>query len=302
MADITQIKHHIRSVNETHQITKAMELISVSKMRRMMTKQAFGSVYFDSVRSTVKDILLHSADVQNKYTRKREGGRAAYIVIAGDKGLAGAYNNTVLSLAWEHMQQYPMRYVITVGQMARTFFESRQQTIDLEFTHAVANPTMHDARGIAADILDLYDQNLMDVVYIVYTHLKSASNCVPQVVKLLPVAEEDIDSPVRQTFHGEITYDPSPKDVLNVMVPQYLVGVIYTTLIDSSASENASRMLAMSSANKNAEKMLSALQLEYNRVRQSAITSELLDLTTNKFFYDDSSSGGGRQDEGQFGL
>lgn len=300
MADITQIKHHIRSVNETHQITKAMELISVSKMRRMMAKQSFGSVYFDSVRATVKDILQHSTDVRNKYTQKREGGRAAYIVIAGDKGLAGAYNNNVLDLAWEHMQQYPVHYVITVGQMARAFFESRQQSIDLEFTHAVANPTMHDARGMAADILSLYDQNLMDVVYLVYTHLKSASSCEPQVVKLLPVAEEDIDAPVRNTFRGEITYDPSPREVLEVMVPQYLVGLIYTTLVDSAASENASRMLAMSSANKNAEKMLSALQLEYNRVRQSVITSELLDLTTNKFFYDDSSAGGGRQDEGQF--
>ena len=123
MADITAIKHRIKSINDTHQITKAMELISVSKMRKMMNKQAYSALYFDSVRYTVKDILRHSSDVRNKYTTPRGGGRAAYVVIAGDKGLAGSFNNNVLNLAWQHMQKYPVHYVVTIGQMARAFFE-----------------------------------------------------------------------------------------------------------------------------------------------------------------------------------
>ena len=292
MADITAIRHRIKSIGDTHQITKAMELISVAKMRKMTEKQAFSSLYFDSVRYTVKDILRHSADVQNKYTALRGGGRAAYVVIAGDKGLAGAFNNNVLNLAWEHMQRYPVHYVITIGQMARAFFEAKRQPVDLEFTHAVASPTLHDARGIVRDILDLYDKNLMDEVYVVFTHMHSASDYAPDVVKLLPIEEKEIRADVNTTFSGDICYDPSPHEVLEVLVPQYLIGLIYTALIHSASGEHAARMVAMSSANKNAEKMLSELGLAYNRLRQGAITSELLDLTSGKFFYENTVHGG----------
>ncbi|HIZ09039.1 MAG TPA: ATP synthase F1 subunit gamma [Candidatus Borkfalkia avicola] len=284
MADITEIRHRIKSIQDTHQITKAMELISVAKMRKAVQKQAFSSVYFDSVRYTLKDILRHSSDVRNKYTVHRPDKRTTYVVIAGDKGLAGAFNNNVLNLAWEHMQRRPVHYVVTIGQMARAFFESRQQSVDLEFTHAVASPTLHDARGITRDILDLYDRNLMDEVYVVFTRMRTTSLHEPTLVKLLPIEEQDIEADVKNTYTGEICYDPSPKEVLDVLVPQYLVGTIYSTLIHSAACEHAARMMAMSNANKNAEKMLDTLSLAYNRQRQSAITTELLDLTSGRFF------------------
>ena len=284
MADITEIRHRIKSIQDTHQITKAMELISVAKMRKAVQKQAFSSVYFDSVRYTLKDILRHSSDVRNKYTVHRPDKRTTYVVIAGDKGLAGAFNNNVLNLAWEHMQRRPVHYVVTIGQMARAFFESRQQSVDLEFTHAVASPTLHDARGITRDILDLYDRNLMDEVYVVFTRMRTTSLHEPTLVKLLPIEEQDIEADVKNTYTGEICYDPSPKEVLDVLVPQYLVGTIYSTLIHSAACEHAARMMAMSNANKNAEKMLDTLSLPYNRQRQSAITTELLDLPAGRFF------------------
>lgn len=284
MADITEIRHRIKSIQDTHQITKAMELISVAKMRKAVQKQAFSSVYFDSVRYTLKDILRHSSDVRNKYTVHRPDKRTTYVVIAGDKGLAGAFNNNVLNLAWEHMQRRPVHYVVTIGQMARAFFESRQQSVDLEFTHAVASPTLHDARGITRDILDLYDRNLMDEVYVVFTRMRTTSLHEPTLVKLLPIEEQDIEADVKNTYTGEICYDPSPKEVLDVLVPQYLVGTIYSTLIHSAACEHAARMMAMSNANKNADKMLDTLGLEYNRLRQSSITTELLDLSSGRFF------------------
>ena len=146
------------------------------------------------------------------------------------------------------------------------------------------NPTLHDARGIMRDILDLYDRNLMDEVYVVFTRMISSSVHEPEMVKLLPIEAKDIAADVKSTYTGEICYDPSPKQVLDVLVPQYLVGMIYSTLIHSTASEHASRMMAMSNANKNAEKMLDMLDLEYNRLRQSAITTELLDLSSGRFF------------------
>lgn len=286
MADIAELKHRIKSIQDTHQITKAMELISVAKMRKAMLKQAASSVYFDRVRATLKDIMLHSTDIRNEYVRHRPDTRAAYIVIAGDKGLAGAFNNNVLNLAWQHIQTRPVHYVITIGQMARSFFESRDQSVDLEFTHAVTSPTLHDSRGIMRDILDLYDRNLMDEVYVVFTRMISSSVHEPTVVKLLPIEAKDIEVEAASSFRGEICYDPSPNEVLDILVPQYLVGMIYSTLIHSAASEHAARMMAMSNANKNADKMLDSLSLEYNRLRQSAITTELLDLSSGRFFSD----------------
>ena len=192
-------------------------------------------------------------------------------------------NNNVLNLAWEHMQTRPVHYVVTIGQMARAFFESKHQSVDLEFTHAVASPTLHDARGIMRDILDLYDSNLMDEVYVIFTRMHSTSVHEPVMVKLLPIEEKDIEADINNTYGGQIDYDPSPKEVLNVLVPQYLVGMIYTALIHSSASEHASRMLAMSNATKNAEKILDTLSLEFNRLRQNAITTDLLDLSSGRF-------------------
>ena len=283
MADVTEIKHRIKSIEDTHQITKAMELISVAKMRKAMQKHMYSAAYFDSVRYTLKDIMRHSTDIRHKYVVHRPDSRTAYIVIAGDKGLAGSFNNNILNLAWSHMQDRPVHYLITVGQMARACFELKKQTVDLEFTHAVTNPTLHDARGIMRDILELYDRNLMDEVYLVFTRMYSSSQHKPQMVKLLPIEEKDIEADVKSTYSGEICYDPSPHEVLNVLVPQYLVGMIYSALIHSAACEHASRMLAMSNANKNAEKMLDTLSLEYNRLRQAAITTELLDLTSGRF-------------------
>lgn len=283
MADVAEIRHRIKSIEDTHQITKAMELISVAKMRKAMLKHQYSAAYFDTVRYTLKDIMRHSTDIRNKYLMHRPDTRTAYIVIAGDKGLAGAFNSNVLNLAWEHMQKRPVHYVVTIGQMARAFFESKKQQVDLEFTHAVTNPTLHDARGIMRDILELYDRNLMDEVYLVFTRMYSTVKHDPQMVKLLPIEEKDIQAEVKTTYSGEIYYDPSPKEVLNVLVPQYLTGMIYSALIHSSASEHASRMLAMSNANKNVDKMLEALNLDYNRLRQGAITTELLDLSSGRF-------------------
>ena len=133
------------------------------------------------------------------------------------------------------------------------------------------------------DILDLYDKNLMDEVVVVFTRMYSTTVQKPELVRLLPIVETDIPGEETSSFTGDILYDPSPREVLNVLVPQYLVGMIYSVLIHSFASEHAARMLAMSNANKNADAMLESLNLEYNRSRQDAITTELLDLASSRF-------------------
>lgn len=279
MSDITDIRHRIRSIEDTRQITKAMELISVSKMRKAIERYENNLTYFVKVRHTIKDILTHSKDLRHKYLVHRDGARTAYVVIGADKGLAGGYNKNVLELAWQHMQTREQKYVFTIGQMAREFFQHKNQTVDVEFLHAIQNPTLYDARRIASDIVALYEKNLMDEVLVVFTRIESSVKQQPMIIKLLPVELDDLlDISLTYEYNSEIVYDPSPKAVLDVLVPQYIVGLMYALLVQSVASEHCMRMIAMGSANRNADEMLEQLRLDYNRARQSQITNSLSEI------------------------
>lgn len=274
-----EVKRRIASVSETRQITKAMELISVSKMRKALRKYESNLAYFGKVRATIKDILAHSEGVTHRYLTHRPGTRTAYLVIAGNKGLAGGYNAEVLELAGRHMSDRPDRYLFTAGAIAEEYFVRRGERIDVAYTDAAQNPTLHDARGIARDILGLYERNLLDEVYVVYTRMISAAEHRARAVKLLPVETDDFDDVEQEAeYRGALHYDPSPKAVLNILVPQYIVGLVFAALVQSAASEHCARMTAMSAANANADKMLGALKLEYNRARQENVTAEMLDM------------------------
>lgn len=279
MANISDIKHRIKGISDTKQITKAMELISIAKMRKAIIRYENNLTYFQKVRHTIKDILTHSKDLKHPYLIHRAGKRTAYVVIAADKGLAGGYNKNVLELAWQHMQTRDERYVFTVGQMAREFFVKKNQTVDVEFLHAIQTPTLYDARRIASEIVSLYEQNLMDEVLVVFTKLKSTVSQKAMIIKLLPVELDDLmDINLTCEYSSELVYDPSPKFVLDTLVPQYIVGLMYTLIIQAGASEHCMRMIAMGSATKNADEMMETLNLDFNRARQAEITNSLSEI------------------------
>lgn len=281
MKSITDIKSRIKSISETRQITNAMELISISKLKRVQAKFEKNMVYFDKLKVTIKDIVAHSKDIFHKYLTKRRGTRAAYIVISSDKGLAGGYNLNVLNAAWEHMQSKEEKYVFTIGHTATDYFRRMGQNVDVEFLHVSQNPTLADARNITFDVFQLYDNNLMDEVFIVFTDMFSTGALKPEVYKLLPVIEEDMTNTKLETdYLNDILYDPSPIEVLDFLIPQYVVGMMYTALIHASASEHKARMLAMENATINADEMLAKLKLDYNRARQEKITNELLEIVS----------------------
>ena len=288
MLSVADIRHRIRSVQDTRQITKAMELISISKMKKATRRYENNLVYFQKVRQTIKDILTHSKDVRHPYMLHREGRRTAYVVIAGDKGMAGGYNKNVLERAWAHMQSRPdcEKYVFTIGQKAREFFERRNVQIDIDFLHATYDPKLADARRITTDIIELYRKNLMDEVLVVFTKMKSPVSQTPMIIKLLPLDLHDLDDIYLDTeYSGEIAYDPSPKAVLDVLVPQYIVGLMYATLVQAAACEHSARMLAMGTANKNADEMLETLSLDFNRARQSAITTSINEISSASILF-----------------
>ena len=288
MLNVSDIKHRIGSVKETRQITKAMELISISKMKKAVKRYENNLVYFQKVRQTIKDILLHSTDIHHPYIQHREGKRTAYVVIAGDKGMAGGYNKNVLERAWAHMQTRAdsEQYVFTIGQKAREFFEHKNVKIDIDFLHASYDPKLADARRITMDIGELYRRNLMDEVLVVYTKMVNSVTQKPKIIKLLPLELDDLnDILIDSQYSGDIVYEPSPRAVLDVLVPQYIIGLMYAMLVQSVASEHSARMIAMGSANKNADEMLDTLSLDFNRARQSAITTSINEISSASILF-----------------
>lgn len=285
MKNLTDIKIRTKAVSDTKQITSAMETISVAKMRKALQRYDSNVAYFNKIRETISDIVLHTNSVRHRYLSNRKGKRAVFIVIASDKGLAGGFNHNVLTYAWEKMQAFEQFNVFAVGMMATEFFQARKVTVDVEFSDAAYDPTMRDAMEIMNSIVELYDQDMMDEVYIVYTKMINSASMYPDMIKLLPLSHDEvvIDRKVaveEEYYLRELEYDPSPDAVLEALIPQYLTGVIYGALVQSVASEHCSRRAAMSNATKNASELLDDLHVEYNRARQESVTNELSEIVT----------------------
>lgn len=286
MRNIIDIKNRSNSIRETAQITKAMEMISTSKLQKLNRRFLNNTVYFNTARATIKDILNHTDnEITHPYFNEHEGRKAAYIVIASDKGLAGDYNQKVLNLALKEVQKKKEKYILIIGQMAREFFMLRDMHPDVEYLYAAQDPTLEDARRITEDLMEMYDNGLIDSINIVYTKMQSATIQEPVVLRLLPVQLEDfLDIEDEADYIGMLDFEPSPKEVIEILVPQYILGIVYSCLIQSVYSEHYERMKTMHNATINANKLMEKLELEYNRVRQEIVTREISEISSSLLF------------------
>jgi|AGTN01.1.fsa_nt_gi ATP synthase, F1 gamma subunit len=283
MKNITDIKNRIKSIKDTAQITKAMELISIAKMRRANEKYQKNLNYYERVRSTIKDILKHSGQITHPYLRHRETKRAAFVVIASDTGMCGDYNHRVLNFALNKINAVKdEKVVMIIGQMANEFFRRNGVSPDIEFLYCAQDPTLDDARRITTDIVDMYDNDLIDEINVVYTRPEGQAN-VAAMVRLLPITAEDFaDAPEETEFNALLEFEPTPKEVFDILVPQYVVGLAYSALVQSVRCEHSERQKTMSNATKNAGEMIEGLELEYHRARQEQITTELTEISSSK--------------------
>ncbi len=283
--NMREIKLRIKSINQMRQITKAMKLISASKLKKARAQLEETLPYFSKVRETIAEILAHSGDVESRYfniNNKQLGGKKAYIIMTGDKGLAGGYNSNIKKLAEQAIgQDKDNALLLVAGNSGRSYFVKKNYKVHTEFDYAVQNPTVYRAREIAEIILDLYDKNEVDEVFVVYTKMVSAISLEPKLLKLLPLEigalREDVNSEDIK-IDEQIKYEPSSSVVLNVLIPQYIKGVVYGVFVEAFTSEQNARMTAMDNATKNADEMLSKLNLYYNRARQAAITQEISEI------------------------
>jgi F-type H+-transporting ATPase subunit gamma len=280
MQKANEIRQHIGADEEIRKITNAMYLVSTSRLRRVLQHIAYNNKMFQKIQVVMKDLLEHTENVSHPYLTKRSGNRCTYIVIAGDKGLAGSYNSDVLNLAMSYMEEHgKQRSLISVGLVAGEFFRSHGIDPDIEVLGTIQDPTLSNARKITFDILDMYDQNLTDEVHIIHTSYFEETKNKPVAHRLLPLMVSDYDdiqiSPHAETF----TYEPSTDEVFSHLVPQYLIGVVFGAIVQSYAAEHYARMNAMQSATKNADEMLKKLRMQYNMARQAAITQEIIEMS-----------------------
>lgn len=280
MKSVSEIRRHMQAVGQTRQITNAMYLLSSARMKKAMTNIEYNREYYIRLRTTMKDILSKSHNIQDNYLTKRPGKRAAFVVVAGDKGLAGAFNSNVLNYAYDIIRKYETYYIATVGIMATEFFNKKGLQVDIEYLGVAQDPDLEYAREIADNLMHLYDEDIMDEVYLISTHFNNSLSYTPKATRFLPLNLEDYDDvELEYDYQADFLYEPSPEAVFKTVVPQYAVGLIYDILNQSYASEQSARMNAMKSSTDNADGMLKTLGSEYNRARQYAVTQEITEIS-----------------------
>ena len=269
-----EIKNRIRSMESTKQITKAMEMVAASKLRRAQAQVLNSRPYFEILLGTIHDILGSNREFTSPYLTRQPSEKILYVVIAGDRGLAGGYNSNVFKLVTEQIQGKDVT-VLPIGKKAVDYFKSRNIPIFTEAYAEAADISIGDCFTVSRALSQAYLDGQFGEIRVAYTKFVSMLAQEAASDALLPLVPENPE-PGANT-HG-IEYDPGSEEVFAAIVPEYLGGVLYGALCESRASEQAARRAAMDSATQNAEDMISDLSLKFNRARQAAITQEITEI------------------------
>lgn len=297
MASTKEIQYRIKSIKDTMKITSAYYLISSTKLKSARKKLIATEPYFFALQSIISRMLRHMPDIQSVYFEKNEDSedvdapaelsseksgkkkKRGYMVITGDKGLAGAYHHNIFNMvkAEEEKTDVPICYYV-VGELGRQFLRSKKAEISSEFLFTAQDPNIHRARQIALRLLEDFDNGAVNEIFVIYTKMISGMQSEVETVKLLPLEPQKLLTAPAGVYQEEFVLWPSPEAVIKNLIPDYLAGFIYGVLVEAYSSEQNARMMAMDAANKSAGDMLKELAIEYNRVRQAAITQEITEV------------------------
>lgn len=285
MASMKEIRSRIKGVDDIMKITNAMYLISSTKVQKARRNLEATTPYFNKMQETILDILKHSGEgFEHKYfdTRPeipREERKFGFVIVTGDKGLCGAYNHNVIKMSEQILAKHPGSKLYVVGSVGRSYFTKKKYDVDQDFLYAAQDPTFYRARSIAEEIVDLFEKGELDEVYIIYTKMISSMAAEPKVIPVLPLHRADIEGRVKDDeYNSYAVFSPSPEAVMDMVVPNYVKGIVFGTLVQSFCSEQNARMMAMQSATDSAEEIITDLNLSYNRARQAAITQEITEI------------------------
>lgn len=267
------IKNRIRSLASTRQITKAMEMVASSKLRRAQEQVIATRPYFDALQDTVHQIMATNREFTSPYLQAREEKRVLVVVIAGDRGLAGGYNSNVFKLVQAQNRDCELT-VLPLGKKALEHFRSHRVPIYTQGGSDGTDISVGSCFTLAKAVCSSFQKAEFDSVYVAYTEFVSVLSQNPKIIQILPLKRQPHDPKL-----GQVTlYEPDSETVFNTIVPEYLGGVLYGAVCESRASEQAARRMAMDSATKNADEMIDDLRLKFNRARQAAITQEITEI------------------------
>ena len=279
-ANMKAVKLRIKSVQSTMQITKAMQLVAASKLRKAKEKADLSKPYLEVLRKTLIDIAHGNTEFHSPYTRADENEKWLYIVIAGDRGLAGGYNANLFKFMESETHGRDIS-VLPIGKKSVEYFKQRKVPIFTEDYAEVAKITISECFEIARRICEAYRNGQYGHIYLCYTNFVSMLTQTPEASSMLPLSDFVTDGDeAEETGKAKelILYEPDSETVFDSIVPEYLAGLLYSGINVSVASELAARRTAMEAATDNAEEMIETLSLYYNRARQASITQEITEI------------------------
>jgi F-type H+-transporting ATPase subunit gamma len=280
MAVGKEIRLKITSIKNTQKITRAMEMVAASKMRKTQDRMQATRPYSRKIAQIIRHLATANPEYKHPFMIEREANRVGIIVISSDRGLCGGLNANLFRLALRRMrgwtdQNVGMRFC-TVGQKGTGFFNSIGADITAQATKLGDRPHMEDIIGVIKVMLDEYNEGKIDQVHLLYNEFVNTMTQRPKLVQLLPILPEEIPEERRGLW--DYIYEPDAKDVLDQLLVRYVESLVFQGLVENNACEQAARMVAMKSASDNAGKLIKELQLIYNKARQAAITQEIAEI------------------------
>lgn len=281
MADIREIRSRMKSVSDTEKITKAMYMISSSKMRKAKAELERTRPHFDALNNEIKRIFRSKRRINSPYMYPADGshdipGAYAYIVVTSDKGLAGFYNHAVIKEFEAQRTDHESMYFM-VGDYGCKYCDALSIPYDDEFRFSADNPSMRVTRQMAEYILTLYDEKVISKIFLIYTDMENGISQKAKTVRLLPFHRKDFTDE-KDIPNVKFDFYPSAEVVLENIVRSYVAEYFYSALVDSYCCEQSARMNAMDEADRNANELMTALNLEYNHARQGKITREITEI------------------------
>lgn len=280
MASLKEIDSRIKSTKKMNQITKAMNMVSSSKLRRAEKNTKQFEPYMEKMQDAITAIAGASKNSNHPMLRPRHIQRSGYLVITSDKGLAGAYSSNVLKRLVNDIKEKHTNSdeysIIVLGQSGVDFLKNRGYEVESSLVDVPDQPSFKSIQAIAKHAIDLFSEEHIDELKIYYSHYVSVLENKPSVKQVLPLSQEDSSQGQGQMSSYE--FEPDKDSILRVILPQYVESLIYGTILDAKASEHAARMTAMKNASDNATELIDDLSLQYNRARQAEITQQITEI------------------------
>lgn len=287
MASAREMRLRIKSVKNISQVTRALETVSASKVRKAVNAVMATRSYATKAWQVLKHVAEQPGrdSLHPLLTRRSPVNNTLVVVITGDRGLAGAYNSNVIRFTAQKFDKYPLpvKY-IAVGRKGRDLLFRRRKEVIADFSNLPAAPSFGDVSAIGRMAVQEYEKGNVDEVYLVYTDFINMARQVATVKKLLPLElegeglVEDFGHKATNGPAAAYEYEPDGRELLDTIIPRFTALQVYQAILESQASEHAARMVAMRNATDNAKELVSALQLVYNKVRQQTITNDILDI------------------------